>query len=65
MQGDHTVVCDSCASIILEALQAFLPNDQIAPIPPLLTEGEIVGMTRLVNGWLNTLQPTGNQEVRG
>jgi hypothetical protein len=63
--GD-TIICDPCASIMLEALNDLLPNDSNArQLPSILTPVEYQGMTFLVNGWLDTLEPNQQQQRGG
>ena len=56
-----TMVCDACASKMIEA-----GNDQFgdeAEVPVVLTPNERATMTSRVNQWLDTLKPQGEQEV--
>lgn len=54
----HVIVCDHCASTMIDALNDLLPGEQAAAdLPPTFTASEYQGMTSLVNGWLDTLEP--------
>lgn len=56
-----TIVCDACASKMIEA-----GNDQLgdeSELPIVLTPNERATMTSRVNQWLDTLKPQGEQEA--
>ena len=56
-----TIVCDACASKMIEA-----GNDQLgdeSELPVVLTPNERATMASRVNQWLDTLKPQGEQEV--
>src|SRR2546421_738334 len=56
-----TIVCDACASKMIEA-----GNDQLgdeSEVPVVLTPNERATMASRVNQWLDPLNPQGEQEV--
>jgi hypothetical protein len=58
-----TVICDEHAAQMIEAVSDLLSGDQYATLlPGVLTPGELAGMTSLVDNWLDTLTPEGQQQ---
>ena len=49
------VVCDTCASAIIERLNDLLPTEQVS-FDQVFTPGEYKGLVGLVDGWLDSLQ---------
>ncbi len=56
-----TMVCDACASKMIEAGNDRLGDE--SEVPVVLTPNERATMTSRVNQWLDTLKPQGEQEV--
>ena len=52
------VVCDPCASKMMEALMSLLPeqDQHLAEKPTVLSASEHRGMMSAVGGWLDTLE---------
>jgi hypothetical protein len=57
----RTIICDVCASKMIEAGNDQFGNESELPIA--LTPNERAAMTSRINQWLDTLKPQGEQEV--
>ncbi len=50
------IVCDSCATQMVEALLGLLPEQDVIETPTVLTWVEYRGMKSAINGWLDELE---------
>jgi hypothetical protein len=53
----EVIVCDSCASEMIEAINGLVTDNATEQLPVALTAGEYSGLKSAVNGYFNSLRP--------